>query len=547
MIALTGCSGGSFYSGDCGNDCGTVCEDVCNNVPVECARVERRADECVRVERRTDCARVERVRNECVRNECVRDECVQEACVPCEATCKVPAKCIYPSRNELNCLDGITVTAHNPEMCILGDQYPLAFDVKACDDVCDVVVRTLLPEGVTFIRSQPEATVEGRALIWHLGSMRKGQCVPARVWLKCECEGELCACFCASATPVRFCSLLCAKPVLVCHKCGPEECAPGDPINYTVTVTNRGSCTATGVVVTDNVPDGLEHASGLRTLTFNLGSLEPCETKKINMCFTACRRGEVCNTATVTACNAEPVSCTAKCIVCALCGECEKVGPREMAIGKNADYTITVANTGDKPLTEVVVTDTAPSATSIVTAPGARVCGNQAVWRMRQLDPGERVSFNITLTTCTPGCFTNRASFVNAEGCNECCELTTRWRGRPALTMCISDTCDPVCIGDTTTYNISVTNQGSEADQDVRVVVRFPQEVEPVSLGGDVQGTIDGNTVTFRPYGNFAPRQTISYRIQAKARASGDARIVAEVSSASIKKPIVQQESTIVN
>ncbi|CDR35204.1 Large cysteine-rich periplasmic protein OmcB [Criblamydia sequanensis CRIB-18] len=475
--------------------------------------------------------------------------CPPPPCDPCgqEPLCKVLPKCAYPSHNELNCVDGITVSAKNPEMCLLGEQYPLEFEVKACDDVCNVVVSTNLPEGVSYMRSQPEASVQGRTLTWNFGSMKKCQVIAARVWLKCECEGELCACFCASAQPVRFCSLLCAKPILVCHKCGPEECKPGDPINYTVTVTNRGSCTATGVVLTDPVPDGLEHSSGLRTLTYNLGCLEPCQTKKVSMCFTACKRGEVCNTATVTACNAEPTSCSAKCLVCAECAECVKVGPKEVQIGRNADYQIIVTNTGDKPLTDIVVTDYAPSATSIVAANGARICGNQAVWRMKQLNPGEKATFNITLTSCTPGCFTNRVSMTNCQGCNVCCEYTTRWRGRPALTMCINDTADPICIGDPTSYNIEVTNQGSESDHNVVLVLRFPPEITPESVSGDVCGSISGQTVTFQPYNNFSPRQTIRYRVTARGKASGDGRVIAEVSSDSIKKPIVQQESTIVN
>jgi len=430
---------------------------------------------------------------------------------------------------------------------MLGDQYPLEIAIEACDSVCDVVVRTTLPEGVSFLRSEPEAVVNGRDLTWNIGHMNKGQCINAKVWLKCECEGELCACFCASATPVRFCSLLCAKPVLECRKCGPEECTPGEPINYTITVTNRGSCTATGVVVTDNVPDGLEHCSGLRTLQYNLGCLEPCQTKKVNICFCPVKRGEVCNTATVTACNADSVSCQSKCIICAECVEITKVGPKEVPIGKEADYQIVVTNTGDKPLTEVVVSDEAPRATSIVKANGARIDGNHAVWRMKQLNPGEKATFSITLTTCTPGCFTNRVSVNNCQGCHECAEFTTRWKGRPALTMCIKDTKDPICIGEPTSYNVEVTNQGSETDHNVVLVVRFPAEIEPESISGDVGGTIAGQTVTFEPYNNFAPRQTLLYRVNARAKTSGDARVVAEVSSDSIRQPIVQQESTIVN
>jgi uncharacterized repeat protein (TIGR01451 family) len=498
VLLWTGCSGG----GTC-NPCGPVCEAPCGEAQVQ-------PDPC------------------------------------CEPLCRPAPQCCYPSSNELCCVDGITVKARNPKMCMLGDQYSVDFDVAACDDVCDVQVTTHLPEGVSYLRSEPQAKVEGRKLVWDFGSMRKGECRPARVWVECECEGELCVCFCASATPVRFCSLVCAKPMLTCQKCGPEEVCPGDPINYTITVTNRGSCAAEDVVVTDNVPDGLEHSSGLRTLTYKLGCLAPCESKKVNICLTACTRGEVCNTAVVSSCNADSVSC--QWCTCICCCDCEvvKVGPKEVQIGKNADYQITVTNTGDKPLTDVVVTDCAPNATSIVAANGAMINGNQAVWRLRELKQGEKVSFTITLTTCTPGCFTNRVSVNNCQGCTCCDDFVTRWRGRPALNVCICDTDDPVCVGDPTSYCITVVNQGSEPDDNVRVVVRFPPEIVPVSATGDSPGTVNGNTVTFAPFDNFGPRQTLKYRVDTRANRSGDARVLVEVTSDSISTPIVQQESTIV-
>lgn len=487
--------------------------------------------------------------------------CQPKVCVPCqpkacapacgepsrEPLCKPAAKCRYPSSNELTCHDGIIVSARNPSMCMLGDQYPLEFDIKACDDVCDVEVTTHLPDGVSFVRSQPEGKVEGRKVTWFIGPMSKGECRPAKLWVECECEGELCACFCAKATPVRFCSLLCAHPVLTCEKTGPEEVCPGDAVHYAISVTNRGSCAAEDVVVTDQVPEGLEHSSCLRTLTFKLGTLEPCQTKKVSVCFTAVKRGKVCNTAVVTACNADSVSCQWCTNVCKECVEITKVGPKEQAIGKNADYQITVSNPGDKPLTEVIVTDTAPSATSIVSANGALINGNQAIWRLKELKPGEKVTFNITLTTCTPGCFTNRVNVTNCQGCCANAEFTTRWRGRPALNVCICDTEDPICIGEPTSYCITVVNQGSEADNNVNVVVDFPPEVVPVSATGDSQGTVSGQSVTFAPYNNLGPRQTLRYRVDARAKESGDARIEVKVSSDSIKTPIVQQESTIVN
>jgi uncharacterized repeat protein (TIGR01451 family) len=227
--------------------------------------------------------------------------------------------------------------------------------------------------------------------------------------------------------------------------------------------------------------------------------------------------------------------------------ECTKVGPKEQAIGKNADYQITVMNTGDKPLTDIVVTDRAPSSTSIVAANGATINQNTATWRLREMKPGEKVSFNVTLTTCVPGCFTNKVDVTNCQNCNGHCEATTHWKGRPAVNICVVQTENPICVDENTSYNISVVNQGSEADSNVQVVVTFPDEIQPISVSGDAQGQISGNTVKFTPYKNLSARQTLKYRVDAKAKKSGDGRIKFEVSSDAIKTPIVQQESTIVN
>lgn len=432
-------------------------------------------------------------------------------------------------------------------MCMLGDRYPLDLEISACCDVCEVVISTMLPEGVSYMSSQPEAKADGRKLTWTFGSISKGQTVPARIWLKCDREGDLCTCFCVQATPVAFCALLCAKPVLVCEKCAPEEVGVGEPIPYTITVTNIGTCTAEEVVITDVLPEGTEHPSCQGTLTFKLGSLEPCQSKKVNFSVTSCKRGKICNTAVVTACNANQTSCEACTCVACCAVECQKVGPKEISVGQNADYQITVVNTGDKTLHELVVTDMAPSTTAIVTAPGANICGKQAVWKLKELKAGEKVTFNITLTTCTPGYFSNRVNLTNCEGCNSSCEFGTHWKGRPALDLCISNSDNPICVGETTRLKIVVVNQGQEYDTNVKVTANFPAELVPVNASGASEAQVSGQTVTFAPFPNLAPRQTLEYYVTVKANGRGDLRPKVQLSSDFIKNPITQEESLIVN
>ncbi len=448
--------------------------------------------------------------------------------------------------SQITC-DGVQVIAHQPDMCLLGDQYCMDIEVWAHRDVCDVTLSTTLPEGVDFLKSDPQAFQDGPKLVWSVGHLKAGNCQRLRICLRCEREGCLEACFCVSATPVAFCTIVCAKPVLWCQKCGPEEACPGDDLEYCITVGNKGTCTAYDVKVIDNLPEGLEHVSGMNTLTFKLGDLPPCATKSLRLCLKACTRGKVTNGIIVTACNADQAQCECTCTVCKYCCEITKEGPKEVRVGQNADYHITATNIGDRPLTDVCVTDFAPAGTSIVSAEGASISNNRAVWRIDELKPGEDVTLPLTLTTCTPGYYCNRATLTNAQG--SCCaaETSTRWKGTPALHVCCTDLEDPICVGENTSYRIQVINQGSEPDENVRVTVRFPREIAPLNGLGASKAQVSGQTVTFAPYSPLGPRQSIEYRVDARAKERGDARIKVEVMSDSITTPIVQEESTIVN
>lgn len=474
----------------------------------------------------------------------VANECAPRDCAPKQECCPEDGRRLVGSF--VSC-DGVKVTARQPNMCLLGDQYVLDIQVEAFKAVCDVTISTILPDGVTFVSSDPEARVEGSRLVWELSHMDRCDTRCLRINLRCEREGELCACFCVTATPVAFCTLLCAKPILTCHKCGPEEACPGDMLNYTISVSNKGSCAAKEVVVTDIIPAGLEHISGQNTLSFRLGDLCPCQTKTINLCLRAATRGTHCNRAVVSACNAEEVSCESCVCVCKYCCEIHKEGPKEVRIGQNADYKITVVNPGDRPITDVVVTDDAPNGTSIVSAAGASIAGNRAVWRIDSINAGDRIVLPLTLTTCTPGYYCNKVSACSCQ-CGCCCaEASTRWRGTPALNVCIVDLEDPICVGETTSYRITVVNQGSEPDKNVRLVVKFPAEITPVSAMGASPGQVSGQTVTFNPLPLLNARQTVEYRIDGRAKSAGDARVKLELMSDSLATPIVEEESTIVN
>lgn len=139
----------------------------------------------------------------------------------------------------------------------------------------------------------------------------------------------------------------------------------------------------------------------------------------------------------------------------------------------------------------------------------------------------------------------NRASVQTAGGLNDSSQVETLWRGFAAVLVEMVDSPDPLLVGETTTYTIRVTNQGTAPDSNVRVRVSFPQNIQPVSVSGVTQGQMQGNLVSFAVLPTLAPKQVAVWSIKAKAIAQGDGRVSAEVDTQVLGgRPVTEIEST---
>jgi uncharacterized repeat protein (TIGR01451 family) len=87
----------------------------------------------------------------------------------------------------------------------------------------------------------------------------------------------------------------------------------GNNIVYTLTVTNNGPSTATGVVVTDILPANTTYVSNscgaafaAGTVTWNVGSLAPAAAASCDITVTVTAPGAIVNTATATSTSTDP-------------------------------------------------------------------------------------------------------------------------------------------------------------------------------------------------------------------------------------------------
>src|SRR5690606_39013034 len=164
----------------------------------------------------------------------------------------------------------------------------------------------------------------------------------------------------------------------------------------------------------------------------------------------------------------------------------QKIGPEIQAVGRIAEFTITITNTGPVRVTDLQVIDTYDeSLNPVMATDGYAFVGDDIVWRIDALDPGRSVTLQIHCRCTLPSpraC--NGVTVVTAEGARAddeaCLEIRAAQGG---LSMTVSDVRDPVALGGETIYEIQVRNNASVTDRDVALTVVVPPEVTPIATG----------------------------------------------------------------
>lgn len=434
-----------------------------------------------------------------------------------------------------------------PGEAYLNQELTYTITISAKTDVANVVVSDRMGENVRYVRSEPAGVVQGNSLAWNIGDMDAGQTMTISVTVVPTAEGMVRSCAVISADPRCCVAVHVGTPKLAITKTGPETALLGENVTYNVTVTNSGTAAAKDVVITDSIPAGLTHPSGQNTLKLNVGTLAPNESRTYPVTLKAAERGRHCNVAVADSSNAGQVRAEACTTVLVMGLEIAKDGTKEQFSGKVATYNITVRNTGDTALTNVVVTDTLPDRFTVLRASdNGAIAGNTVTWNMPTLGAGATQNLSLDVTTARSGELCNNVSVASREGLTASAKACTLWKGHPAMLIEVIDTIDPLMPGDETEYVIQVTNQGTADDHNVRVTINFPAQISAVSSRGDTQTTTTEKRVTVQPVAALAPKAMVEWRVRAKAVTAGDSRLSVDLESDLLRDPVTEEESTMV-
>lgn len=410
----------------------------------------------------------------------------------------------------------------------------------------NVLVSMTSASNLTVNSSEPSASRSAGGMSWAMGDFGPGETKVIKVMGSAEKVGTAGDCISVSYNNYLCATLNVVEPALALTKTATASALKCDPIVLRYVVKNTGSGCAENVVIKDTLPTGLTLADGSRNVNIPVGQLCEGESKAYEVKAEANGRGTFESPAVATAdggmsANASKTTTVITEPVLKMTASCSDA----RYLGRNMTYNYTMTNTGNGVAASSTASASIPAGTTFVSASnGGQVSGSNVVWNLADIAPGATREFSMVVRAAAAG------DFVSTVNGNASCAATASDRcstpveGIPAILLEVVDIEDPIEVGTTTTYVITVTNQGTAADRNIRIVCGLPGQMSYVSGTGSTAVSASGKKVSFAPVPVLAPGAEVSWRITIKADAAGDVRFATEMTSDQLTSPVNETEAT---
>jgi uncharacterized repeat protein (TIGR01451 family) len=410
-----------------------------------------------------------------------------------------------------------------------------------------VLVTDQVPKGTQLVETNPQfqRAADG-SLAWSLGTMRPGDEQVIVLQVMPQAEGEIGSVaqvsFAASATARSVCT----RPLLTIEHTAPPKLLIGESLNLTITVTNPGTGAASGVVVEEDVPQGLSHESGAE-LEYEIGTLRPGESKSLVLTLRAAKAGIIKNTIVVRGDANLVAQHSVNIEVVAPQLQVGINGPKKRFLERPATYTVSVSNPGTASARDVEVVAYLPRGMKFVESDSQGTYNPQqhaVIWTVDELPPTRTGNVKLTAMPIETGDQKLRIEGRAELGLNTAFEQVVSVDAAAELIHSIADLSDPIEVGSDTTYEIRVTNVGTKTATNVRIAALLPPELKAINGEGPTRAANDGSRVIFEPVARLNPQEEAVFRVQASALKAGDYLIRVQLSSTEYPTPVTREEST---
>ena len=493
----------------------------------------------------------------------------------------------------------LIVDKMGPAQAATGQVFSYRIDVRngGQQTVKGVVLTDQLDAGLTLISTNPPTTQTGNVVQWSLQDMVAGEARAVELIVRADRPGPITNCAVARSidgVAVQDCvTTTVTAPELRLEMSGPDQTLVGQHVVFTINVTNVSGTPATGLILVDRFDAGFRHPVATSPIERELEDLQPGQTRTISVDFDVIAPGQLCNVAEIQGRDGTVRATTRKCLNAVASANpipsapgvppavdpnlqaqpqnppaqapaqqqvdgpkpqlfITKTGPNRKMVGERADFTIDVTNRGSVAATNVKITDNYDQALDPVQATdGHAFAGDDLVWMVDQVPPGRTIRFqvNCQCNRRSPRAC-NRATVTCAEGVRADGEWCVEIVGPSSpLTVTVTDSRDPVSVGNDCLYDIRVKNNNSEPDRQVSVTVNVPENFAPQETGNQgpgVTASVAGSTIRFAPVNELRAGEQITFRVNLRAIQAGAAVVKCEVTSAASRTPTTGEASTTV-
>ncbi len=392
------------------------------------------------------------------------------------------------------------------------------------------------------------------------------------------------------------------RPTLELEVRGAGQTEVGQQARFEVVIRNTGDAAATRVVLNDRFDEGLSHLAdpgrALEIENTGIGDIAAGGSYTDYLSFNVLQAGRLCHDVTVRC--AEGAQTQKRVCITSVQPlpqkqpgvEVQKSGPQQQEVGQMAQFTLTIRNTGEVPLTSLEVVDEYdPSLLPQPAQQGFRMANNTVVWNLPRLEVGATKRLDVNCQCVAPrqqacstvqvSANTGTASGTISTADRHCIEILPGRDvvppGGPAVPPrgnvvppsavppsrnvvppsvpppsasqasglqldVLSLSNNPVRAGSLGKYEIVLKNNSASSDDQVQLRVQFPPGILPdptsVLSSGNIRAQRVGNELVFDNIAQIRAQERLTFTVQANITQQGIGNIVARARSRKQPQPI---------
>lgn len=413
-------------------------------------------------------------------------------------------------------------------------------------DLEGLMLRLEVPKGVKVAKRQPsigsvdfERQQDGSSMLtWQFEKLASGQRATAPVQFIAQDPRNFAVAMEWTLMPVFGDTNVSVKaPRLELALEGPSEVKYGIPHTYRLHLRNAGDAPAENVVV--NLT-----AEAYGSSSSEIGTIEAGKQETVDIELTFNQKGTIKIAAAANA-TGNLASNTA---INVLVRKPELTAfiqaPQLVYHGNATKYLVQIRNSGDANADNLRASLELPAGATPASVPkGALLNGQVINWPVSNLPAGEAKQFEFYVNLKAEGQNVVKLSCFDGAGGVASANTSTLVQAVADLKLFVSDPVAPAPVGSEVVYELQITNRGSKAARDVRVIAQFSEGIEPNRGEGHSHRVMPGQ-VYFDPISAIGAGKTVKLKVAALAARGGTHRFRVEVRSAETEVKLVQEEST---